>query len=55
VTGGRSITVSAANLNLNSLIVTLEEVLNRAREANRKKLTLSTFRKMQLDQSKSDN
>jgi ParB family chromosome partitioning protein len=55
VTGGRSITVSAANLNLNSFILILEETLSRAREANKRKLTLSTFCKMQLDQSKGEN
>jgi len=52
---GRSVTVCAAGLNLESLILTLEEVLNRAREAKKKKLMLNTFCKMQLDQSNSAN
>jgi hypothetical protein len=55
ITGGRSVTVWAPGLNLERLIFTLEEVLNRAREAKKKKLLLNTFCKMQLDQSNSAN
>jgi ParB-like chromosome segregation protein Spo0J len=55
LTGGRSITVWAAALNLDILIHTLEEARNLARDANKKKLTLDTFCRIQLDQSKSEN
>ena len=53
LTGDRSVTVYAANLNLDSFIAVLDELQNHARQAHKKRLTLDTFRKIQLDQSKS--
>lgn len=49
--GGKSITVAAPQLNLESFIASLEELLGRARQARTKGLALDTFRKVLLDQA----
>jgi ParB family chromosome partitioning protein len=49
---GRSVTVAASSLTLDSFIETLEEVLTRARQARPKGLALATFLKVLRDQSK---
>lgn len=53
--GGKSITVAAPQLNLESFIASLEEMLNRARQARTKGLALDTFRKILLDQASTGN
>ena len=49
--GGKSVTVAAPQLNLESFIASLEEMLNRARQARTKGLGLDTFRKILADQA----
>ncbi len=49
--GGKSISVAAPQLNLESFIAALEELLGRARQARTKGLALDTFRKMLADQA----
>ena len=49
--GGKSITIAAPQLNLESFIASLEEMLNRARQARTKGLGLDTFRKILADQA----
>jgi hypothetical protein len=52
LSAGRSVSVSAAALNLDSFIETLEELLARARQARPKGLALGTFLKVLQDQAK---